>query len=199
MQNKLVCTLSFVAGVTAGSLITYQYLKEHYEQIAQEEIDSIKTAFAKKEKDLSGEIDIVEKRVKAEIAKEKPDIMEYTQKLQREGYVDYSGMSEKKEEVKEPMKEEPYIIAPEEFGEIEDYDKLGLTYYHGDQVLVDSDDEIIEDVENVVVEDFADHFGEYEDDSVFVRNPDRKADFEILLDYRSYADVVKNKPHLMEE
>lgn len=33
------------------------------------------------------------------------------------------------------------------------------------------------------------HFGEYEDDSVFVRNDEEQTDYEILLDGRNYHDV----------
>ena len=42
------------------------------------------------------------------------------------------------------------------------------------------------------------HFGEYEDDSVFVRNDDRKCDYEILMDQRLYSDVIKGMPRQME-
>ena len=36
------------------------------------------------------------------------------------------------------------------------------------------------------------HFGEYEDDSVFVRNDVMKCDYEILLDHRNYKDVASH-------
>ena len=41
------------------------------------------------------------------------------------------------------------------------------------------------------------HFGEYEDDSVFVRNDNLKADYEILADKRTYAELLKEKPYLV--
>ena len=50
------------------------------------------------------------------------------------------------------------------------------------------------DIAETVGNDFQTHFGEYEDDSVFIRNPARKCDYEILLDYRKYADILKLKP-----
>ena len=50
--------------------------------------------------------------------------------------------------------------------------------------------ESIEDVDDVVGEDSLNHFGEFEEDSVYVRNDERKCDYEILLDHRRYADVV---------
>ena len=59
-----------------------------------------------------------------------------------------------------------------------------------DGVLADDMDEIIEDVDEVVGEDSLNHFGEFEEDSVYVRNDERKCDYEILRDNRNYADVV---------
>ena len=91
----------------------------------------------------------------------------------------------------------PRVIPPEEFGE-EDYAVISLNYY-ADGVLADDWDKVIEDVENTVGEDFANHFGEYEDDSVFVRNDELEKDYEILLDMRNYSDVVTRKPHLVTD
>lgn len=93
--------------------------------------------------------------------------------------------------------DKPYVIPPEEFGEMEGYIQSSLTYY-ADKILTDEDDNIIDDVEDIVGADFAKHFGEYEEDSVFVRNDSKKHDYEILKDFRLYSDVVKNKPHYSE-
>ena len=86
--------------------------------------------------------------------------------------------------------EKPYVIRPEEFGEIEDYELISLTHY-SDGVLADDDDEEIEDeeVDEVVGADYADHFGEYEDDRVLVRNDRLKCDYEICLDQRKYSEL----------
>ena len=90
------------------------------------------------------------------------------------------------------------MISPEEFGEFEEYEKISLTYY-SNNILADENNEVIEDVEETIGVDSLTHFGEYEDDSVFVRNDARKCDYEILLDQRSYAEVVKQMPHRVEE
>ena len=50
--------------------------------------------------------------------------------------------------------------------------------------------DIVDDIEETVGIDSLTHFGEYEDDSVFVRNDERKCDYEILLDDRDYEDCV---------
>ena len=95
------------------------------------------------------------------------------------------------------MELKPYVISPDEFGEFEDYERISLSYY-ADQILADEDDEKVEDVDNVVGLESLAHFGEYEDDSVFVRNDRLKCDYEILLDQRTYSDVIKQRPHQTE-
>ena len=63
--------------------------------------------------------------------------------------------------------------------------------YYADGVLADDFDVVIDDVENTVGEDSLTHFGEYEDDSVFVRNDERELDYEILKDMRRFEDIPK--------
>ena len=50
----------------------------------------------------------------------------------------------------------------------------------------------IDDIEGTVGIGFEDHFGEYEDDSVYVRNDVRRCEYEILADERNFSDVVAN-------
>lgn len=94
----------------------------------------------------------------------------------------------------ESKKERPYIISPEEFGEISSYEKISLTYYI-DGVLADDDDEVIYDIENIIGNESLNHFGEYEDDSIFVRNDKLKCDYEVLLDQREFSKMLESKPY----
>jgi hypothetical protein len=82
----------------------------------------------------------------------------------------------------------PYVIPPEEFGEM-DYDTVSLVYYADDTLCYDLSGEIIYERDEVIGEESLKHFGEYEDDSVFVRNERLKTDYEILKDNRNYSDV----------
>ena len=187
------CFVMFVVGAAAGSAATWLYAKKYYERIAQEEIDSVKAVFSERKPDTVVKNNNVqeENQHKADIAKLKPDLVNYAAKLQEEGYTNYTKHSEKIIEEKEvPMPNKPYIISPEEFGESGNYTQISLTYY-SDGVLADDEDEIIEDIDDTVGEDFADHFGDYEDDSVFVRNDRLRCDYEILKDNRSYHDVAE--------
>ena len=198
-MNKAAGFVMFVLGAAVGSVVTWQYTKKKYEQIAQEEIDSVKEIFSRRESAADVEIVTPEPQT-AKVGKpeEKPDITEYAARLEREGYTNYSNVSagEKKEE-QEAIEMKPYVISPDEFGEFEDYERISLSYY-ADQILADEDDEKVEDVDNVVGLESLTHFGEFEDDSVFVRNDRLKCDYEILLDQRTYSDVIKQRPHQTE-
>lgn len=194
-MNKINFAM-FMAGATVGSVAAWLYLKRHYEQIAQEEIDSVKAAFAKRKPDFNNnklnEEELETNKHKADMAKLKPDLVNYAAKLQEEGYTNYTEYSKKNTEEKtdDPMPDNPYVIFPEEYGEADNYTQISLTYY-SDGILADDEDEIVDDVEETVGADFADHFGEYEDDSVFIRNDRLRCDYEILRDNRSYADVTE--------
>ena len=87
----------------------------------------------------------------------------------------------------------PYIIEPQEFGALDGYSLITL-YHYSDNVLADDCDELVEDLDDVVGEDYASHFGEYEDDCVYVRNDRLKADYEICRDLRKYSDVAWRSP-----
>lgn len=198
MNNKVIPFLTFVLGAAAGSFVTWHYLKDVYEQIAQEEIDSVKEVFLKRERELSEDEEPKRKIAacyengESKAVVDKKEIAEYAERIQKEGYTNYSDVASGKKESK------PYVISPEEFGEFEEYEKISLTYY-SNNILADENNEVIEDVEETIGVDSLTHFGEYEDDSVFVRNDARKCDYEILLDQRSYAEVVKQMPHRVEE
>ena len=198
-MSKATGFVMFVLGAAVGSVVTWQYTRKKYEQIAQEEIDSVKEIFSRRESATDVEIISPEPQT-AKIGKpeEKPDITEYAARLERDGYTNYSNVGDKKKkEEQETMEIKPYVISPEEFGEFEDYERISLSYY-ADQVLADEDDEKVDDVDNVVGLESLTHFGEFEDDSVFVRNDRLKCDYEILLYQRTYSDVMKQRPHQME-
>lgn len=188
-MNKTI--IAFTAGVISGGICAWYYTKKKYELIAQEEIDSVKEVFAKRESEWK---DNAAKTSDEDcVFNENISVDEYAAKIQERGYMRYSDIS--KEEVKvtdeEYVNDKPYVISPEDFGEYEDYDTISLTYYK-DKVLTDELNEIVEDIEETVGEESLNHFGEYEDDSVFVRNDSKRCDYEILLVDQFYSDVYSN-------
>lgn len=204
-MNKITNLIIFAAGAAVGSAVTWKIVKTKYEQIAKEEIDSVKEAFSKKEsiskeptEDKEKSVDEIHSRL------EKPNLMEYAAKVSECGYSEDLEEKNKEEDVESMDDDRPYVISPDEFGELDDYDLISLTYY-ADEVLADDIDEIVEDVDNVVGLDSLTHFGEYEPDSVFVRNDRLKADYEILLDERTYPEAIQGAvmingyPQIVEE
>ena len=219
MNNKLVCFTAFVIGGAIGSIATWQLVKTKYEQIAMEEIESVKEVYARKQHKLQSEPssdddsksdpmghNSVQFESDADIS-----IKDYAERLSKEGYIDYTDLSDISVEEKPELSSEesstnetidifdtPYVIPPERFGELDEYTTISLTYY-ADNILADEDDRYIDNVDDIVGRESLEHFGEYEDDSVFVRNDRLKCDYEILLDQRNYSDVINMKPHVMED
>lgn len=93
----------------------------------------------------------------------------------------------------EDNEQAPYVIYPEEYGALDDHETVSLLYY-ADGVLADDSGDKVEDIADKVGADFYTHFGEYEEDSVFIRNDARKCDYEILMDSRNYDEVLALRP-----
>lgn len=186
-MSKFSNLVVFVVGAAVGSAVTWKLVKTKYEQIAQEEIDSVKEAFSKRfiPEDSNG----VQENEGPQMT-----LDEYAEKLKEMKYANDLAMAEKEKKGvtdADMNKNEPYVISPEEFGELDGYDAISLNYF-ADGVLTDDWDNEIEDVDDMVGLDSLNHFGEYEDDSVFVRNDRDKVDYEILLDSRNFSDLKKS-------
>lgn len=208
MNSTLKGVLIFVLGAAAGSLATWKLIEKKYKDIAQEEIDSVKDTFSKMKKneypdkledypdfEEFDDSDDEEEEPKPEQKidrNNKPDIVEYAKILSETGYTNYAERQDKKEKKGvEPVEDErPYVISPDEFGEKDGYENVTLTYY-ADGVLTDYFDNVISNVDEVVGFDSLDHFGEYEDDAVFVRNEKMETDYEILRDLRDFNESDK--------
>ena len=91
------------------------------------------------------------------------------------------------------MARDPYVIAPYDFGEIDGYHMIELTYY-ADDVLEDDSYCIVNDRDELIGRTALNTFGEYEEDAVFVRNERLRTDFQILRDYRTYAEARSISP-----
>lgn len=173
MNRNVFGVITFLAGAAIGSIVTWKFAKTKYEKIANEEIESVKEVFSKRKENT-----------------EKAEVKEYHTQIKDSGYdtaIDIE-KTEKGEEMS--MNDKVYIIPPEEFDETGYYETVSLTYY-ADDVLADEMNFPIVDMDVIGGEDTLTHFGEYEDDSIFVRNDELKIDFEILRDERNYTDVYR--------
>lgn len=204
MKKSLLYLFTFAVGASLGSAVTWHYTKKKYEKIAEEEIKSVKEVFSKKENDVNNRLSVANNLLKEKLKKEviveditedivqDEDIDSMPDISEPEEHEDYEAVLRKagyKNEPQKVTKNGPYVIPPEEFGET-DYDIISLTYY-ADNILVDDSDEKIlnSKVDELIGVDSLSHFGEYDDDAVYVRNDTLKCDYEILRSEREYFDV----------
>lgn len=185
MNKGLVGTIAFVIGATAGSLITWKIIKTKYEQLAREEIKEVREYYATKDK----EDMILDLGALTAEANEKSSV-KFVKTDARTEYSSIASLySTNSEGGDKPVsRREPYVISPSEFGEDDNYETITLIYYN-DGILADHDNNRIEDIEACIGYEALNHFGEYEDDSVYVRNDDTMMDYEVLLDESNYADL----------
>lgn len=194
-MNKLLLVSTFIFGAAIGSFATYKALKDRYEQITQEEINSIKEDYRKAKQELINK-DINAQKEVAKKSLDKPDIKEYTKTIEKLKYSNYfkSNNSNNLTEGPDPKDmSDPYVIDPEEYGEDETYDQITLTYY-SDGVLADENVEEVENVDGIIGLDSLDSFGQYESDAVHVKNDRTRTYYEILRDERNYQDIVAGRP-----
>ena len=189
-SNFIRESLFFISGAAIASFVTYKILEKKFKDLADEEIASVKAMYKRKLEQAQEpipEIDLTKieiqpiDTVRAEVVTvDNP----YASLVTNLGYA-----NNKKEENTEMLENENIeVIPPEDFGEY-GYKCESLTYYK-DAVLTYDDDTVVSDSASIIGPDALNTFGEYEDDSVFVRNHGMKTDFEILLDTRKYSNVV---------
>ncbi len=215
MKSKFINVLMFAAGAAIGSAVTWKVVKTKYEQIAREEIESVKEAFADRLADIQGETseqtvenesdedtgrseqidwdkleDLDEEDEEEEYVPTRDDLNEYA--TLASSYTNEKGGAKK-------MERAPYVIAPYDFGELDGYSQIELTYYEGDDTLEDDEYNIITDRDELLGPKALTTFGEYEDDAVFVRNERLRTDFQILKDPRTYKEARSIGPDQVDD
>lgn len=188
-KDNVYKILAFIAGAGIGSVLTWKVMENKYNTIIEEEVASVKETFTKELHNTEEEK--TERAVEPENVKE--DLNTVSDIINQNGYVDtFNEMREEKNKKGNDdteNKKGPYVISPAEFGEL-DYPIISLDYYT-DDVLMNDRGKIITNVKELVGEDFASHFGDYEDDPdiVYVRNDLQCIDYEIARDYRESSEV----------
>ena len=120
---------AYILGIATGILAVKEYMRRKYKTFAEKEISSVREAFR-----------TVQCRIEAPKESEpkpeqKPEITpkeraEYRDILHSNGYL---------------TDDIPYVIEPDEFGDLDGYGKYTLTWY-SDSVLADENDYEIDDV-----------------------------------------------------
>ena len=209
MNKKIFGLLTFALGAAAGFFAGGFLSADKHRKILEAEVTAAKAFYKQKYDQNSAKVKkhvVSEPSVKNDEKKDeqeaptpekpglKPDLASYIAQV---------------EQYRHPEKDRPHIVSnkngpvvipPDEVGDEPDYEVISMTYY-ADGILVDEDDIVYtkEEIERSVGLSSLSTFGRYEDDSVFVRNDQRKLYFEILLNEQSYADVLKEKPYIQED
>lgn len=156
--------LYFVLGSAIGSVVTWKLIEKKYKDLADEEIASVVETFkAQKPKKDISTNEVKETKTKKKTTK-----------------------------VTENIKQ-PYIITPEQYGEYDEYKTLSLLYLADDNLINDDNEIITEDRDKMLGVNALSHFGEYEDDSVYIRDEDKEIDYEILKSEKTYSEIQEGQ------
>lgn len=206
-MKELIYVAVFAAGAAVGSAVTWKYVKDKYERIMQEDFEQRRYDGNKNDSEESDDISEEEPTEEVE-RKEEIDLSNYNSLAsnykgddpQKTNYTAYT----RKE------KQYPYLaerdrqrleadnvdiesiesIIPDEFGEYMSYEQITLIQY-ADGVMADEDDNIITNPEELLGDDYEDHFGENDDpDTCYFRNHKIKAEYEVIRDARRFEEVV---------
>lgn len=204
MNTNISKLFMFAVGAAIGSFSAWFYAKKRYEKIANDEIRSMREYFRRREKELLEDDETEETEDEPNSSEEENDKDIYSNIIKESGYVRYSKSSNRddsgEKDEKDNVDDGPYVIRPDLFDTLDDYESMTLTYY-ADGVLADMFDVPIDDPDTLVGTDFVDCFNadEVDGDVVYVRNERKKTDFEIIEDLRNYSDMMKNKMRLEED
>lgn len=197
MNDKLSSVIIFCGGVFIGGFLTWDFFKTKYEKIADEEIASVKETFEHREPRPDKNYKVEEElKGNDEYINVAPGVAERVIKIiDSNGYRNYSNTAietDKKGGTADMELKQPYVITPEQYEDNVDYTKVSLTWYN-DEVLEDDWGNVL-DPDDVIGSDALKTFGQYEKDSVFVRDDDEQIDYEVLLDTRSYKETYGHDP-----
>lgn len=170
-QDLLSKVLIFATGVAVGSAATWFVMKKKYEEVEYEYVED----------NSENEEESVTDVPTTDSENDRVD----GNKVQYNKIIKDSGYSTEEMPTNKPI---PYVITADEYAEMEDYEAIAL-YYYTDGVLTDEYDNIVEDIDEVVGEDSLTLFDDIEVDTVYVRNDERRSDYEIHRYRGAYSDL----------
>ena len=210
MNNKLLNVIMFAVGAAVGSAVTWKLVKDKYEQIANDDIASVREEYkdllSKMKKKLQESVKYAEPQNeevdedyseddKKDSVKEEKERVEYHQMASR-----YRGSEDDKEGGEWDQNEDevqringPYVITPDEFSSSPPGYNVQPLDYFADGILAD-DWGMTLDIDETIGEESLDHFGEYVDDVIYVRNERTVIDYEVTKDPRTYKDALQTNP-----
>lgn len=172
--------LYFLAGAMSGVFVGFVVTKRHYEEIMDEEIESVKEAY-REEKETIKRVEKAEKKIEA-------DYVSHSS-LEDMGYavVDVNLDPVKNDFPREEREQEPYVITYDDYSaEHLGFDKQFIIYWAGNGILTSEDGTEELDIDQFIGRECLSRFGEDEANTVFVRNEMFSTDYEIFYNENSY-------------
>lgn len=202
MNKALVgTTVGFILGGVAGAFAGYFFGKNKFQAQADKEVESVKQHLEQYYSNKSTSPSNEEKEI---VPPKKPTPAPLVDP-EKEKYNRYSGMY-KGESIppegiqpkttihtnttpKEHKSTTPYVITPDQYNDSE-YESVQLIWY-SDKVLADTDGNIIHNINEVVGPEALSTFGRYLDDTVYVRDDDKKIDYDIAWSPKKYSSISR--------
>ncbi len=181
---KPIDAIIFASGLLIGAIGSYVLTKSKLEKKYEDRLETMK--------DVYGIVQKSDQKVETYIAKDDPEDSAVTEE-ERKTYIQAVKESGYNTPSNIEKSTKHYVISPDECGEC-GYEILNMIYT-SDGVLIDADDyQKVENIDDLIGEDFMSHFGEYEDDSVHIRNDERKCDYEIVYNMKAFDEFKERRP-----
>jgi len=174
MNETIKAGLIFATGLLIGALADQFLMRKKFNERLDKEIEAVKAYKAEKNTE-----------------EQRTDKIEKVKVLQSQGYsVREAAKEVKLADTKTKIKRAttPYAITAEEFGEEEGYNSVSLYYYTDDEVVTDEADNEIDDVDEILGEGALDIFVYTNADSCFIRNDEKRCDYEVIKHEGSFED-----------
>lgn len=194
MANKTIyiSAISFGVGALLGCGATYVALKEAYATKEENDIQELSEWYDKKFKELEIQ--------KNNIAAYKEMAAEYCNKDKEEQVEEpvivkpvVKGKTKKKK-ASDPEITEPYIISEDQYEDDNGFDKLIVSYFEEDEVLMFDNEEVFDNGQQVLGALNLSQFNDLkDDDTIYIRNEKFGADYQVVLESGSYQNFIEKQ------
>ncbi len=195
-MSKATTFVAFGLGAISGSALTWYYLRTKYQQYVDDEVNELREYYSSKlanteDKHIEIANDIDDESTDIDIKKAQKEVSELTERQNYSGYFQQESTDISNDpSILEPK---PVVVGPNDLDEEPDYEWRDITVY-ADDVVCDDNDDPLDDMKNIIG-DALDHFGEYAESVIYVRNDRLKCYFEISKDDRTYEEVLEYSPY----
>lgn len=191
INNKCINVACLCIGAAAGSVITWALMKQKCAEQIKKESQETRDLYWKKyhksdEREKNEETDVKKnENIEEDLEEKKASYRAYKKEAAEYGT---PGYSDGKKNI-----DEPYVIPPLEYGEFEGYRQIELVLYADGIIAEDSEPLEEDEVDRIIGSDALNHFGDYEEDAVYIRNDALQCDYALIRDDREFGDVLNSR------